>query len=265
MFDKKKDGDNLENEQLVKLIRKGVDVQKNYEILFAKNKKFILYAIKRLGIATECYADALQDGYFAIREAVTKFDFSAGVAFTTYLMPHILNSILKPYKKQYNTAGLVISPNIRTLYYKARKAQSELYNELQRSPTVKEISDKIHIPQSKIDEVLIFNESIVYLDKKITSEDGTETTVGDMICDNAAEQDFERIDNSDIESVVNKALAKLSPSMQQCIRLKFYDELPYSKIGQVMNISAQQARQIVLSAITQLRKDKDILSLKNII
>lgn len=86
MLDKKKDGDNLENEQLVKLIRKGVDVQKNYEILFAKNKKFILYVIKQLGITTEYYADALQDGYFAIREAVTKFDFSAGAAFTTYLI-----------------------------------------------------------------------------------------------------------------------------------------------------------------------------------
>lgn len=265
MFFKEKTGGNqkMENERIIELIQKGVDVQQNYEKLFAKNKKFILWAIKRrLGITTEYHADALQDGYFAITEAATKFDLGAGVAFTTFLMPYMLKHILKPYKQHYNTAGLVIPSKIREVYYKARKAQSELCNELQRPPTVKEISDKLHISQSRIKEAFDFNQPIVYLDKEITSEDGTETTLGAVICDNLAQTEFERIDESDIKIIVNKALAKLSPSMRKSIKLKYYAELSYKEIGQAMNISAQQARQLVSTAILQLRKDKGILSLK---
>lgn len=252
---------NFEIEQLIKQIQKGVDVQKNCNELYAKYKNFVLWKIRRLGIETEYYADALQDGYFAIMEAATKFDFSAGVAFTTYLAPYILKYVMTPYQNNYISSGLSVSSDLRNVALKARKAQKELCVELQRLPTTKEIAESINISEKRTADALKSSSFICSLDDKAKKD--SDVTIGELICDDSSITEFECVETADIKYILEKSLARLNPVLQKSIRLKFYNDLSYKKIGEIMNISPIQARNNVNAAIIQLRKDNDILSLKN--
>lgn len=252
---------NTKSEQLIKQIQKGVDVQKNCSSLYAKYKDFILWKIRRLGITTEYYADALQDGYFAIMEAATKFDFSAGVAFTTYLVPYILKYVMTPYQNNYTTAGISVSSDLRNIYFKVRKVQKELCVKLQRLPTTKEIAENINISEKRIADALKSSGFIYSLDDKAKKDN--DVTIGELICDDNSITEFERVETADVKYILEKSLARLTPTLQKSIKLKFYNDLSYKKIGEIMNISPIQARKNVNAAIIQLRKDNDILSLKN--
>ena len=78
----------MSNEELVKLIRGG-----KCELmgeLYTQNRRFIMAIVKRIGIQSDNYEDAMQDAYFGLHEAVRRFDERKGYKFLTYAKYHMI-------------------------------------------------------------------------------------------------------------------------------------------------------------------------------
>ena len=61
-------------------------------------------------------------------------------------------------------------------------------------------------------------------------------------------------DNKERTEQVLKALQQLSNRQKEVIYLKFYQELEYEEIGQIMNINYQATRNLMYQAVKSLRK-----------
>ncbi len=82
----------MTNEELVKLIQQGLDVQENMGKLYEQNKNFIYKIVKTYSKSIEI-EDLMQEAYFGLYEAVKRFDIESEYKFLSYASHWILSKV----------------------------------------------------------------------------------------------------------------------------------------------------------------------------
>ena len=82
----------MTNEELVALIQAGDHVQDNMGLLYQQNRRFITGIALPFSSSVEL-DDLMQEAYFGLEKAVSKYDPTLGYAFLTYAENHIRLSI----------------------------------------------------------------------------------------------------------------------------------------------------------------------------
>ena len=93
----------MENEEIVKAVQQGENVQANMQELYIKNEGFIYYfATKYSNIAD--IQDLMQEAYFALDNAVRTYDGERGAKFTTHFAFHLKNVFTRYINKCYGVS-----------------------------------------------------------------------------------------------------------------------------------------------------------------
>ena len=82
----------MTNEELVALIQAGDHVSENMTMLYQQNRRFIAGLALPFSNSVEL-DDLMQEAYFGLEKAVSKYDPTLGYAFLTYAENHIRLSI----------------------------------------------------------------------------------------------------------------------------------------------------------------------------
>ncbi len=191
------------------------------------------------------YDDLLQVASEALITGVEKFDPEVGVQFTTYITPTV-TGVIKNYFRDFSRA--VRPPRrVYSLSSKIKTATSEYYNEHGVKPTIKQLAERLDATEESIMEALEYRAPIS-LDSRVGGEDG-EGRLYDVIPDSSDK--FESFDDSES---LRSEIAKLDPTEQKVVKLRFIQGKSQSEVGRALGVSQMFVSRAERKIVEKLRK-----------
>ena len=220
--------------------------------------------------------DLIQTGNVGLITAVDKFDPELGNKFSTYAVYWIKQSILRSLS---NDARLIRLPVHATEQGgKIKLARKQLFDKLNREPSVKEICDYMnenkmysssvtHLDEISIKLYMDFYDAncVVSLDTPVNTDTDSDSVLGDFIPSNAKDPEVEAIGSSLSNAVYQVMHEFLSAKEIDIINYRFglngYPKLTLDEIGKKYNVTRERIRQIEAKALHKLRRPRSRIAL----
>ena len=239
-----------EEVELAARIRKGD--QKALERLTKANLRFVVSVAKQYQNQGLSLPDLINEGNVGLIKAAEKFDETRGFKFISYAVWWIRQAILQAIAEQSRIVRLPL--NQVGSVNKINRVLSRFEQENERRPSVEEISERIDLPEDKIDEAINISGKHVSVDAPFTeSEDNSLLDV--LVNDNVPDTDMQLVVES-LRMEINKALEGLNERERNIIEAFFginQPEMTLEEIGSKFNLTRERVRQIKEKAIRHLR------------
>jgi RNA polymerase sigma factor for flagellar operon FliA len=209
---------------------------------FISNPERLVYAViksLKIGHLRISREELAGYGFIGFMEAKKRFDPGRNTRFSTYAVHWIKGAIFKGISE---TTG--IPRGARERWRQVRDAHDRLMQDLERAPTMEEISTILDISPKEVEEAItcfapLFPDSLADAVEKgkepvVTGEDNIE-------------QFFARDE-------VNGVLHRLSSHQQEIIRLHYWDGLTFQEIAGRLGKEENAIKQTHFKAIKKLRK-----------
>ncbi|MEE0981117.1 MAG: RNA polymerase sporulation sigma factor SigG [Acutalibacteraceae bacterium] len=228
--------------ELLKLARKG-DMNARNELING-NLKLVLSVIQRFTNRGEPLDDLFQVGCIGLIKAIDNFDVELGVRFSTYAVPMIIGEVRR-YLRDNNSVR--VSRSMRDTAYKAIQVREKLSNELDREPTIEEISKELDM---KKEDVVISLEAIVdpvSLYEPVYNDGGEAIFVMDQIGDkNTADSWMDEI-------LLCDAIRALSDREKRILNLRFMLGKTQTEVAEEVGISQAQVSRLEKGALKKIK------------
>lgn len=211
--------------------------------------RFLASKFKNRGESLE---DLVQVGTIGLIKAIDRFDPDRGLEFTTYATPTIMGEI----KRHFRDKGwsVRVPRRLQELSAKVNQASDELTNQLQRSPSVAEIADRLG---TTVDEVLeAMESSSAYSSVPLEGGGSSDDDESPSVIDHYVTEDAD-LAASDDRIVLEDAIADFSPREQDVIRMRFVDGLTQVEIAERMGISQVQVSRLLRRTLRRLQDKID--------
>ncbi|MEU2623543.1 RNA polymerase sigma factor SigF [Streptomyces sp. NPDC007157] len=193
--------------------------------------------------------DIVQVGMIGLIKAIDRFDLSREAEFTSFAIPYIVGEIKRFFR---DTSWAVHVPRrLQEARVQLARATEELRSRLGRTPTVRELSDLMSLPEDEVREARLaangYNSSS--LDATINAgEDGE-----------SALQDFIGAEDSTLELVEDfhtlaPLIAELGERDRQIIHMRFVEELTQAQIGERLGVSQMHVSRLLSRTLARLRE-----------
>ena len=239
-----------EEVELAQRIRKGD--RKALERLTKANLRFVVSVAKQYQNQGLSLPDLINEGNLGLIKAAEKFDETRGFKFISYAVWWIRQSILQAIAEQSRIVRLPL--NQVGSVNKINKVLSKFEQENERRPSVEEISEKLDLPEEKIDEAMSVNSRHVSVDAPFV--DGEDNSLLDVLINDDAPMADKTLVMESLKAEINNALKMLNERERNVIEA-FYGinqpELTLEEIGSKYNLTRQRVRQIKEKAIRRLR------------
>ena len=211
--------------------------------------RFLASKFKNRGESLE---DLVQVGTIGLIKAIDRFDPDRGLEFTTYATPTIMGEI----KRHFRDKGwsVRVPRRLQELSAKVNQASDELTNQLQRSPSVAELADRLG---TTVDEVLeAMESSSAYSSVPLEGGGSSDDDESPSVIDHYVTEDAD-LAASDDRIVLEDAIADFSPREQDVIRMRFVDGLTQVEIAERMGISQVQVSRLLRRTLRRLQDKID--------
>lgn len=202
--------------------------------------------------------DLIQVGTIGLIKAIDRFDPDRGLEFTTYATPTIMGEI----KRHFRDKGwsVRVPRRLQELSAKVNQANDELTNELQRSPSVEEIAQRVG---TSVDEVLeAMESSSAYSSVPLEGGSSSDDDDAPSVIDHYVTED-EALATSDDRIVLEDAIRDFSPREKQVIRMRFVDGLTQVEIAKKLGISQVQVSRLLRRTLKRVQDKIDPEGLMN--
>lgn len=225
------------------------------EKLIKANLRFVVSVSKQYQNQGLSLPDLINEGNLGLMKAAKRYDETRGFKFISYAVWWIRQSILQAIIEYSRIVRLPV--NKVTSYNKVQTAYSHFFQEFEREPTMKELSDLVNMPENVVVELLNIGNKHLSFDSPLGGED-SESTLEDFYFDT----DYEQTDDTLLKESLNKdidiKLNILSPREKEVLKA-FYglngeEELNLDEIGDMFGLSGERVRQIKERAIQKLRR-----------
>lgn len=235
-----------DNLKLIKSARKGNKdalnklVEVNLPLVTAISKKFLNRGYE--------YEDIFQIGCMGLMKAINNFDEKYNVKFSTYAVPMIMGEI----KRFLRDDGMIkVSRSVKNTAKKLHYDKETLTKELNREPTVEELSKYSGID---VDDLIFATESATnmqYLYDTIHQDDGSPVLLIDKLSQNPNE-DVEMVDRI----ALKETLQNLDVKSRQIIMLRYFKDKTQVQVAKMLGINQVQVSRIEKKVLKMM---KDIL------
>ncbi len=244
----------LSDEEIVNLYNKiNAGDEEAYQTFIERNLPYVISLAKYYTKRGISFEDLIQEGNLGLIEAARKFDYNKG-KFSTYARWYILKYIiLAIYKaRQENIPVLEIK-----LMKEMKRIQRELTCELKRDPNKVEIAEKMNLPVSKIEELMIISQGPLFLDAPVPQDGEEKSNLGDVIADLDTKNLEEQVINKELKNLIQETLKILTPEEKEVIayRVGLIDGNPYSldMVGKILDVNRERIRGIEAKALKKMR------------
>ncbi|MEV1006683.1 RNA polymerase sigma factor SigF [Streptomyces sp. NPDC049881] len=212
------------------------------------NLALVRFAASRFRSRSEPMEDIVQVGTIGLIKAIDRFDAERGVEFPTFAMPTIIGEIKRFFR---DTSWSVRVPRrLQELRLDLAKAGDELTQQLDRAPTVAELSERLGVPEDEVVEGLTASNAYTAssLDAQ-PEEDDSESALADRL--GYEDHDLEGIEY--IESL-KPLIAGLAPRDRTILSLRFVANMTQSEIGEELGISQMHVSRLLTRTLARLRR-----------
>lgn len=236
----------LSFEETLKLIRRSKQGDnESKEILLKNNVLLIKSLVSRFKNKGVDYDDLFQLGSIGFLKAISNFDESFNVRFSTYAVPMIVGEIKRFLR---DDGEIKVSRLIRLQAIEISKFVEKFLKENGEEPTVEQIATSLNM--EKEDVVFAMDSSKMPVSIYETVEDGEDG--GLSLIDKLPSSYLE---DEHIDSLYLKTLIQtLDSREQQIIYLRYFKDKTQGEVAKMLGVSQVQVSRLEMKILTKLRK-----------
>ena len=250
-----------EEVELARRIKQGD--QEALERLTKANLRFVVSVAKQYQNQGISLPDLINEGNIGLIKAAKRFDETRGFKFISYAVWWIRQAICQAIADQSRIVRLPLN-QVGTIN-KIKKEIAHLEQELQRAPTMEEISEAMDLPIDKVNEILRSNNHPQSMDSPVSPDD--DTKFSDTFIYNVEKDTDDKLINESLNSEIDGILKKaLNEKEIEIVKLFFgigvSHEYTLDEIGDAVGLSRERVRQIKERAIKRLKQESKNRNLK---
>jgi RNA polymerase sigma-B factor len=197
---------------------------------------------------SESFDDLLQVASLALVKAIDRFDPARGTPFTAFASPTILGELKRHFRDRVWTVH--VPRGLHDRMGEVEKAIGALTEELQRSPSVEEIAERLEIEQTDVLEAMeaAQNRRPLSLDRPAgPGED--EAPASESIGEE--DRGFELVEG---KAVLDTAIPQLDERERLVLRLRFVEDMTQSQIAERIGHSQMHVSRILRRTLQRIRE-----------
>ena len=238
--------------ELAQRIRKGD--RKALEKLTRANLRFVVSVAKQYQNQGLSLPDLINEGNVGLIKAAEKFDETRGFKFISYAVWWIRQSILQAIAEQSRIVRVPL--NQVGSVSKINRILSKFEQEHERRPSTDEISERIDLPEDKVDEAMMANTRHVSVDAPFV--DGEDNSLLDVLVNDDAPMADRQLVVESLRDEIAVFLQTLN-DRERSVVSAFYGigqpEMTLEEIGNKYGLTRERVRQIKEKAIRHLRNN----------
>ena len=220
------------------------------QALIEGNLRLVLSVIQRFDKRGESPDDLFQVGCIGLMKAISNFDPTKNVRFSTYGVPMIAGEVRRYLR---DNSAIRVSRSIRDVAYRVLQYKEALVLRLGREPTLEEIARELSLPEEDVSEALDAVCAPVSLYDPVYSDGGDPLTVMDQV------RDTKNTELNWMEHItLRSAFRALGDREKQILSLRFYDGKTQMEVAGSLGISQAQVSRLEKGAISAMRKSVSI-------
>lgn len=201
------------------------------------------------------YEDLVSYGILGLMDAISKFDNSKGMKFSSYASIRIKGAMIDELRK-----NSPISKGAMDKLTRYNEAMETLQKRFLREPSYVEIAAELKVTTSEVSEIegYINYISVSSLEDLIFSDDD-DMPVMSTIQDEKSPSPEKLLEEKEELEYLTKALDNLNEKDKTVLSLYYYEGLTLKEIGKVLEVSESRVCQLHSRAIVHLRKELERL------
>ena len=238
----------VEMDTLLRRAKEGDETAR--EKLIEGNLRLVLSVIQRFDKRGENPDDLFQVGCIGLIKAISNFDPSKQVRFSTYGVPMIAGEVRRYLR---DNSAIRVSRSIRDVAYRVLQCKEAQTTRLGREPTMEEIAKELDIPIEDVHQALDAVCAPVSLYDPVYADGGDPLTVMDQV------RDTKNTEASWMDHITLKnAFSALNDREKQILSLRFYDGKTQMEVAGALGISQAQVSRLEKGAISAMRKSVSV-------
>ena len=239
-----------EEVELAQRIKKGD--RQALDRLTKANLRFVVSVAKQYQNQGLSLSDLINEGNMGLIKAAEKFDETRGFKFISYAVWWIRLSILQAIAEQSRIVRLPL--NQVGAVNRINREANRFEQEHERRPSVEELSEKVDLPEDKIDDALHVGGHHVSVDAPFV--DGEDNSLLDVLVNDDAPMADRQLVVESLRAEIRNALQMLNDRERKVITAFFgidQPEMTLEEIGAKYGLTRERVRQIKEKAIRRLR------------
>jgi len=214
--------------------------------LIEGNLRLVLSVIQRFVGRGESPDDLFQVGCIGLIKAISNFDPTKNVRFSTYGVPMIAGEIRRYLR---DNSAIRVSRSIRDVAYRVLQCKEAKLAQLGREPTIEELAKELSLPEEDVAEALDAVCAPLSLYDPVFSDGGDPLTVMDQV------HDIKNTDENWLEKItLRTAFQNLGDRERQILSLRFVGGKTQMEVADALGISQAQVSRLEKNAIGTMRK-----------
>ena len=207
----------------------------------------VQHCARRFRNRGEPYEDLVQVGTIGLIKSIDRFDLERGVEFSTYATPTIIGEI----KRHFRDKGWAIRVprRLQELRMHIASATAELTQQLGRSPTPRELAERIGCTVEEIVEGI--ESSNAYATLSLDAGDDHDDGAASMLEAIGTEDD--NLEHVEIRESIKPLLDQLDAREKKILLLRFFKNMTQSQIAEEIGVSQMHVSRLLTRTLEQLR------------
>ncbi|MGI6006581.1 MAG: RNA polymerase sporulation sigma factor SigF [Ruminococcus sp.] len=219
--------------------------KKARDTIVSENMGLVWSIVKRFlnrGVDME---DLFQIGCIGLLKAVDKFDLGYQVKFSTYAVPMIAGEM----KRFLRDDGMIkVSRSLKETAYKAYTQRELLEKQLGREPSLRELSQALHVEEEELIEAMDAGAQVESLQQTIYHSEGTDIELMDKLEEESGVQEkiLDRM-------MLKEVLGTLDARERELIYKRYFQDMTQTAIADEMGMTQVQVSRMEKKILKNMR------------